>query len=715
MKEEIAQPHYRRIAFFSALFVIAGGLTVLIGWQTDTGFLKSVFPGIVPMNPVTAICFLLAGISLVFYVATKGSRMSRAFMLLPGVVLVAVGAVRLIGIIGGPHVDFHFDLVLYHRQLALLSQSFANNRIAPNTALNLVLLGVSLLLLARKRAPRFMQGSSFLSILIALLAILGYAYSVKNLYGFLSYTPMALNTAINFLMVSLALCFASADSGYMKVFAARTTGGLNARRLLPAVIIVPSVLSALALAAIKQEYFNTEYALSLLTVFTIFIFTILVFILTASLNKLDEKKEMIEAALEMSKKKVEAANAELDKRIEGVEKQNESLSRTKSAMLNVMEDLGEEKGKLEIGKAKDEAMLSSIGEGLAATDAEGKVIVINRVALEMLRAKEEEVVGKRWAIDVPKVQDERGDAVSPERLVIVNALNNRKRSTGDYFYTRLDGTRFPVFVTAAPVVTGDKVIGAIVVFRDVTKEKDVDRAKTEFVSLASHQLRTPLSAINWYIEMLLNGDAGVMTDEQVGYLKEVAESNRRMVDLVGSLLNVSRIDLGTFAVDPVPTNLVEVAESILKEVTPQYTAKKQTLDREFAPDLPVIIADPKLIRIVFQNFLTNAIKYTPEAGVITFSLSVRQKEQDILVRVKDTGYGIPRDAQDKIFQKLFRADNVREKETDGTGLGLYIIKAIIEQSGGKVWFESEENKGSTFYASIPLEGMKKKTGTKGLS
>jgi signal transduction histidine kinase len=186
-----------------------------------------------------------------------------------------------------------------------------------------------------------------------------------------------------------------------------------------------------------------------------------------------------------------------------------------------------------------------------------------------------------------------------------------------------------------------------------------------------------------------------------------------MVDLVNALLNVSRIDLGTFAIEPEPSNIVEICDSVLKELTPQIDAKHQTVERIFQEAPSTYLADQKLIRIIFQNFLSNSVKYTQEGGMIQVEIAIRDK--NLLIRVQDNGYGIPKSQHDKIFQKLFRADNVRQKDTEGTGLGIYIVKAIVENSGGKIWFESEENKGTAFSVLLPLSGMPRKVGVKGLS
>jgi signal transduction histidine kinase len=243
--------------------------------------------------------------------------------------------------------------------------------------------------------------------------------------------------------------------------------------------------------------------------------------------------------------------------------------------------------------------------------------------------------------------------------------------------------------------------------------KALDLAKDEFVSIASHQLRTPLTALKGYSGMLLDGDAGPINDKQREYLTEIKNANDRMINLITALLNVSRVDLGVFVVEPEPVDIKKLAESVIIEQEINIKDKKLLLTMNFEKNLPLINADLNIMRMVLQNLLSNAMKYTPPQGEITFSL--KKDDQNILISVADTGYGIPEDVQSKIFTKMFRADNARTKDPDGTGLGLYIIKETIEKTGGKIWFESPgENKGSTFYVTIPLEGMKKKEGTRRL-
>ncbi len=378
------------------------------------------------------------------------------------------------------------------------------------------------------------------------------------------------------------------------------------------------------------------------------------------------------------------------------------------------EKIAERTIELEAEKAKAEAILLSIADGLVALDLQGRIMLVNKGFENMLGWKEEEMLGKKL-VDAMPLLNEAGKVIPESQKVLTKVLLGTTAMVKDipntqYFYKKKDGSLLLVTFNAAPIMLGKKIIGAVAVFRDVTKEKEIDKAKTEFVSLASHQLRTPLSTINWYTEMLLAGDAGKLKDKQKEYLSEIYTGNQRMVELVDALLSVSRLELGTFMVEPEQTNITELIESEINEQKPQIEKRQIKVSSSFQENNFTVKTDPKLLRMIIQNLLSNAVKYTPIGGEVktevTFS-KLRGNMLDALIKISDTGYGIPDNQKDKIFSKLFRADNVREKDTEGTGLGLYIVRLIIEHSGGKIWFESQENKGTTFYLTLPLEVVSK--------
>ncbi|MCK5416756.1 HAMP domain-containing histidine kinase [Candidatus Parcubacteria bacterium] len=263
---------------------------------------------------------------------------------------------------------------------------------------------------------------------------------------------------------------------------------------------------------------------------------------------------------------------------------------------------------------------------------------------------------------------------------------------------------------------------------DASKNKEIDKIKTDFVTIASHQLRTPLSIIKWYTDFLITGDAGAITKDQKHYLEEIYFSNERLIELVNALLDVSRIDLGTFSIDPELTDIVDIANEAIHKFAKTIEDKKIKVEVDF-DKFQKINLDPRLIKMVFENLISNSVKYTAETGKI--NVVIKKTEKNIFIKISDMGVGIPKDQQPKIFLKMFRADNARKIDAGGTGLGLFIVKAIIEKSGGKIWFESpsldlllekerKSNKidqtkmGTTFFITIPLTGMIKKKGEKQL-
>jgi PAS domain S-box-containing protein len=417
---------------------------------------------------------------------------------------------------------------------------------------------------------------------------------------------------------------------------------------------------------------------------------------------------LIERSLELSSKELTAQNVQL-------REQTQQLEGVKAKLEQQVLEIKEQKQRVDERRARDEALLSSIGEGMLATDKSGVIIMVNDAAVMLLHYDKPELIGQLVGKVIPDTTSGPGGHGLPftdrlqrsvlqkgEKLVFssVNADN--------VIFLRKDNSTVPVFVTATPVVSAGAPIGSVLIFRDATTDREIDRMKTEFISLASHQLRTPLSAIRWFAEMLLNGDAGKLSDEQKDFTQNIADSTVRMIDLVNALLNTSRMESGRIIIDPKPTDLTELVQEIISDLTAKTEEKQQTLTVSVHKDLQKINLDPNLISQVYMNFLTNAIKYTPKGGEI--SVIVSRKHDVVISQISDNGLGIPKAQQERVFQKFFRAENIAKVETDGTGLGLYLVKAIIESSGGKVWFESEEGKGTTFWFTIPLSGMTKKEG-----
>lgn len=226
------------------------------------------------------------------------------------------------------------------------------------------------------------------------------------------------------------------------------------------------------------------------------------------------------------------------------------------------------------------------------------------------------------------------------------------------------------------------------------KLKALDESKDEFISMASHQLRTPLTSVKGYISIILDGDAGKISAKQKDLLHQAFFSSQKMVDLIADLLNVSRLRTGKFVIEPKPTNLDTIIRGEIDQLTETAKAKKVTLTYNKPKDFPVLMFDETKIRQVIMNFADNAIYYTPTGGHIQVSLV--ENPETVEFKVIDDGIGVPRSEQHHLFTKFYRAGNARQTRPDGTGLGLFMAKKVIMAEGGSVIFESEEGKGSTF-------------------
>lgn len=370
-------------------------------------------------------------------------------------------------------------------------------------------------------------------------------------------------------------------------------------------------------------------------------------------------------------------------------------------------------------KVKADAILANIDEGVVTTDNEGKVMTINKPALAMLGWTKKEMIGKSFISLVPSI-DKRGDPIKPKDRILSKVLEEPELSiaSSNSLFQRRDGSTFPVAVLTRSMLVDGRVVGAIGTFRDITKESEIDHAKSEFVTLASHQLRTPISAISWATELLLHGDAGELTDNQRESIEQIYASNQRSADTVEAMLIVSTIEMGSrLPVRPEAVQLKPFIHVLLRAKMKQLLGTKKIDVREqYASDVPALQLDIGLAKTIIQNVLSNAIKYTPSGGKVTVDVSLNDKkltpgsEGSVQIIVTDTGYGIPESEKDRIYEKMFRGSNIRTKDTDGIGLGLYIVRHILEQVGGEMSFVSQQNTGSTFTIYLPLEGMRPNTG-----
>ncbi len=412
------------------------------------------------------------------------------------------------------------------------------------------------------------------------------------------------------------------------------------------------------------------------------------------------------------KKTRDEIDRQVTEQTEEIEKNNKELSQTKEAILNILEDVEKERDLSEQEREKVETILGSIGDAVFTLNREGNLTSFNKACEKLIDMPLHKLLGTHFTKIFNFFNEDTNEPVGDN---IEDIIKNKKicLDCQNLILETKPGEKISIAASVATLQRDKNIFGVVIVMRDVTKEREISRMKTEFVSIASHQLRTPLSSIKWLLEMVINGDAGKINEKQLDYLDSAYKSNQRMIRLVNDLLNISRIESGRIAIEPKPTDMLEMANNVIREITPRALNKKQTLVlKKPSKKIPVINIDPKLIYQVLANLVSNAINYSPPGTKI--EVGIKKQKNDIVAYVKDNGIGIPKRQQEHIFNKFFRADNAIPMETEGTGLGLYVAKSVIESSGGKIWFKSKENKGSTFFFALPISGSHAKKGEKTL-
>lgn len=340
-----------------------------------------------------------------------------------------------------------------------------------------------------------------------------------------------------------------------------------------------------------------------------------------------------------------------------------------------------------------DSVLSHMTDGVLATDRHGNISVVNQMALNFLNVTEDEIINK--PINEALGLDETAqDLISNQKEIVVTANS---------------GTRNEVILHASfsliKRVTGF-VSGSVCVLHDVTEQMKNENSQRQFVSNVSHELRTPLTSMHSYIEAL---SEGAWKDPEIApqFLKVTQEETERMIRMINDLLSLSRMDRGVSRMDMEWVNLNDFVSHILNRfdmiVKTDNNEKKYTIKRELGTQALWVEIDTDKMMQVIDNIMNNAIKYSPDGGVITVRLV--QNLNHVILSISDQGLGIPRKDLGKIFDRFYRVDKARSRAQGGTGLGLAIAKEIVEAHHGRIWADSSEGQGSTFYISLPYEPM----------
>jgi signal transduction histidine kinase len=286
-------------------------------------------------------------------------------------------------------------------------------------------------------------------------------------------------------------------------------------------------------------------------------------------------------------------------------------------------------------------------------------------------------------------------------LLTATITDTEERFTRDLYQ------RWPVARTlelfSTPVRSVDSLLlGRLYAFRDVTREREVDRMKSEFVSLVSHEMRTPLTSIKGYAYLLLSGDTGELASEQRTFAQVIIDNADRLSAMIDAFLDLSRIESGRMELVRAPVDLAALIASVITSIRPQVEAKRQRLVTEIAGDLPPLSGDAGRLAQIMTNLVSNAQKYTPPGGTIT--VAARQEGESLHLSVADTGIGISPEERAQLFTRFYRASNRETQAVGGTGLGLAITKSLVELHGGSISVRSEPGAGATFTVVLPAVG-----------
>ena len=638
------------IAAASGASVAALGGLVVAGWLTLAVALIQVLPGLPPMQYNTALGFMICGAALL----TAALDLGRPTALLGGLAA-ALGLATLCQYFF--HANLGIDDLL--GQTYLLTGATNPGRMAPNSAVALTLIGLALLGLS---SPAFSRSRHFYpallgSVVIALgtAALVGYAADVPGAYGWGDFHRMAVHTALGFILlgggiVGLAWNAAQGERpdapAWVPALAGATVGTVT-------------VCMWYALAAGPDLHVGPARPDPALPNVTLIAGLLSALLLGWALR--------VEQTSRRRARSLAASTLALN-----------FQSRARELAEETLHQLA--------------AIVEHCNDAIIATTLDGTILTWNRGAERLYGYTDEEVRGRHVSL-LQSYKREGGDLFQKimrgERVEQLELVNLTK-----------DGRKIDVALTVSPMLDrSGEVIGASTIVRDVTDRKHLEQLKDEFVSTVSHELRTPLTAIKGFIELVVDGDAGPLSDAQREFLQIAARNTDRLGNLINDLLDVNRIECQQFEIRSEPTDLGAVLEDVVATFRPLAQAKG--LEFRFHIDsLPQLLGDgPRLVQ-VFSNLISNAIKYTPQGEV---GLRARRAQAGIEVVVHDSGIGLSREEQGQLFTKFFRGRNPVVTDTGGTGLGLVVAKAIIERHQGRIEVASVPGEGTHLRVVLPVQ------------
>ena len=647
--------HSKRFSLAAAVFVTLVGVFVLTGWLLNIQGLKSGF-GQITMKPNAALALLLAGVSLWLLNSDQTKKtLYRAAAQSCAAIVALLGALTLSEHIFGWNLGI--DEFLFTEPAGALATA-SPGRMGLNASTCFTLAGVALLLFHREHAISVSQVLSIIVSLLALLAIIGYAFQVEELYGLAAYSGIALHTAVSLFVLSLGLLLSRSSEGMISVISSDRAGGVMARQMLVVAVAGPFVLGWLRLLGQRTGHYDLGFGTALLVLAIIIIFS---------------------AAVWRSAAKVDHFERERREAVAGEE----------------------------LARARLKDIMERISDGFIALDNDWRYTYINEQGAQMLRKSRADLLGKAiWHV-FP-------EAVSTETYVQFNKAKIEQRLTHfEQFYEPLN-TWFEINVYPSPD-------GVSVFYRDITARKRIEeerehlleraqaaraqaeganRLKDEFLATVSHELRTPLNAVLGWATML---SSRKLDDGTARHAIQTIERNARsQAQLVEDLLDVSRIISGKLRLEVKPVELTSVIQGAIDSIAPAAAAKEIQLQMILDPAVSHIHGDATRLQQIVWNLLANAVKFTGKGGLVQVKLD--RVDSRAQISVSDTGEGISSAFLPYVFDRFQQADGATTRRHGGLGLGLAIARHLVEMHGGTIVVESPgEGQGSTFTVRLPVQ------------
>lgn len=657
-----------RLCGVAALSATIVGLAVLVGWAAGLELLKRVLPGLVAMNPMTAVLFVLAGLSLWLQRSQATSSGMQHFARLLAGIVILVAILKLTALL--TDWDAGVDSLLFAGQLVDGITQFPN-RMAPNTATNFLMTGLGLWMLDRttRRGWRATEMLAALVALLALLALLGYFYRIGAMYGISHFIPMALHTAVGFVLLAMGLVCARPRHGWMAVATGPGPGGAMARLMLPGMLILLVVMGWLRVEAEQRSLVDFELGVTLYT--STFILMSAVLITLGAL----------------------------------------SLNRTNAAHLQAVQQRERAFAELERNEARIRSIIDTARDAFISINVSGQITEWNAAAEDMFGWTRSESLGRDLSdIIIPsQYKQAHRDALNRYAQSGATSVMNRRIEITSL---RKHGSEFPIELSIWPWRSEDNP-GFNAFIRDITESKQAEadirglnaelvansiqleqsnRELESFSYSISHDLRAPLRHIDGYARMLQE-DAAPQLDEQARrYLTEIGVAARRMGMLIDDLLAFSR--LGSKPVERVTVDMHGLVSQVAVEACGGSDPRVEI------GSLPAAEGDPSLLRQVWVNLVSNALKYSaPRGDAARITITGERDGNWLRYRITDNGVGFDMQYADKLFGVFRRLHS--QEQFEGTGVGLAIVQRVVTRHGGTVTATAEPDNGAVFTIVLP--------------